>query len=141
MSMIDLGTHTVWQIANEWSKTPSRLAVSADAHGALTLIQMALKKGKTVTLFFASGSGLTLEGAQGQTFAMQRILQLCNAKEFKEGDIPLIRHVIFPQPLLTYIKRPNSTHSTVEANIPKYDIEFANAADSCVSTAVTRTAS
>ena len=37
-------------------------------------------------------------------------------------------HVIFPQPLLTYIKRPNSTHSTVEANIPKYDIECANAA-------------
>ena len=55
MSMIDLGTHTVWQIANEWSKTPSMRAVSDDAHGALTLIQMALKKGKTVTLFFASG--------------------------------------------------------------------------------------
>ena len=82
MSLIDLGTHTVWHIANDCSKTPTKSAVSADAHGALTLLQMALKKGKTVTLFFASGSGLTLEGAQGQTFALQHILQLCNAKEF-----------------------------------------------------------
>ena len=54
MSMIDIRTHTVWQIANEWSKTLSRSAVSADAHAALTFLQMALKKGKTVTLFFAS---------------------------------------------------------------------------------------
>ena len=94
------------------------MAVSADAHGALTLLQMALKKDKKVTLVFASGSGLTLEGAKGYTFAMQRILQLCNAKEFKEGYIPLIIQVIFPQPLITYTKRPNSTHSTVEDNIP-----------------------
>ena len=42
--------------------------------------------------------------------------------------MPLIRHVIFPQPLIPYIKRPNSEHSTVEANIPKYEIECANAA-------------
>ena len=59
---------------------------------------------------------------------MQRILQLCNAKEFKEGDMPLITHIIFPQPLIPYIKRPNSEHSTVETNIPKYDIECANTA-------------
>ena len=59
---------------------------------------------------------------------MQRILQLCNAKEFKEGYVPLIRHVISPQPLMPYIKRPNSTISTVEGNIPKYEIEMANAA-------------
>jgi hypothetical protein len=66
MNMIDLGTHTVWQIANERSKTPSRSAVSADAHGALTLIP--------------------------------------------------------------YLKRPNSTLSKVEGNIPKYEIEMANVA-------------
>ena len=59
---------------------------------------------------------------------MQSILQLCNAKEFKEGDIPLIRHFIFPQPLIPYLKRPNSTLSRVEGNIPKYEIEMANAA-------------
>ena len=60
---------------------------------------------------------------------MQRILQLCNAKEFKAGDNSLIRHVIFPQPLIPYIARPFSTHSkTVEANIPKYELECANAA-------------
>jgi hypothetical protein len=72
--MIDLGTNTVWLLANEWSETPSRSAASTDAHGALTLLQMAHIKCKTVTLFFASGSGsgsgLTLEGAQGKTYAM-----------------------------------------------------------------------
>ena len=78
-TLMDLGTHTVWQMSNDWSKTPKKHAVSADEHGALTLLQMALEKGKRVTLFFASGSGLTLEGAQGQTYARQRILQLCNA--------------------------------------------------------------
>ena len=109
MSLIDLGTHTVWQIVNDWSKHPKKEAVSADKHGALTLLQMALKKGKKITLFFVSGSGLTLEGAQGQTFAMQRILQLCQAREFKAGDNSLIRHVILPQPLIPYIARPFSS--------------------------------
>ena len=129
MSLIDLGTHTVWKIVNAWSKTPKKYAVSADEHGALTLLQMALKKGKRVILFFASGSGLTLEGAQGQTFAMQRILQLCNAKEIKVGDNSLIRHFILPYPWIPYITRPFTTHSkTVEANVPKYEIECTNAA-------------
>jgi hypothetical protein len=66
---------------------------------------MAIKKGKRVTLFFAAGSGLTLVGSQGQTYAMHSFLQLCNAKEFKEGDIPLIRHIIFPQPMIPYLKK------------------------------------
>ena len=97
----------------------------------MTLLQMTLANGKKLTLFFASDSGLTLEGSQGQTYAMQRILQLRNAKEFKEGDNSLIRHIIFPQPLNPYFTRPFSTHSkTVEANMPKYELECANIAAS-----------
>ena len=67
MSMMDLAIHTVWHIVNEWSKHPKRCAVSADKYGALSLLQIALEKRKRITLFFSSGSGLTLEGAQGQT--------------------------------------------------------------------------
>jgi hypothetical protein len=97
MSMMDLGVHTVWSIMNEYSKHPKRSAVSADQFGALTLLQIALERRNRITLFFSSGSGLTVEGAQGQTYAMARILQFCNSKDFKEGDKSLIRHMIFPQ--------------------------------------------
>ena len=58
---------------------------------------------------------------------MARILQLCNAKEFKEGDKSLIRHVIFPQPLIPSLEKPNPAKS-VDYNIPKYDLEAANVA-------------
>ena len=37
MSLMDLGTHTVWQIVSNWAKHPRKYAVSADEHGALTL--------------------------------------------------------------------------------------------------------
>ena len=85
---------------NEWSKKPKKSAVSADQFGALTLLQIALERRTRITLLFSSGSGLTLEGPQGQTYAMGRILQLCNALQFKEGDGSLIKNVIFPKPLI-----------------------------------------
>ena len=122
MSLMDLGTHTVWLIVNDWAKHPRKYAVSADEHGALTLLQMALKKGKNITLFYTSGTGLTSEGAQGQTFAIQRILQLCQSREFNEGENSMIRHIIFPQPLIPYIVRPFSSFSKApELNIPEYN--------------------
>ena len=101
--------------------------VSADQFGALTLLHIALKRGTRITLFFSSGFGLTLEGAQGQTHAMARILQLCNAKEFIEGDKLLICHVIFPQPLIPILEKSNPA-KTPAYNIPKYDLEAAIAA-------------
>lgn len=127
MSMMDLGLHTVWSIVNEWSKHPKKSAVSADQFGALTLLQIAFERRTRITLFFASGSGLTLEGAQGQTYAMARILQMCNAIQFEEGDISLIRHVIFPQPLIPSLEKPNPAKAR-SYNIPKYELEAANAA-------------
>ena len=107
-TLMYLAAHTVWQIVNDWSKNPRKWAVSADQHGLLSLLQIALYKRKKVTLFFSSGSGLTSEGAQGQTYALQRILQLCNAKEFKKEDNSLIRHIIFPHPLITKVARPQA---------------------------------
>ena len=41
----------------------------------------------------------------------------------------MIRHVVFPQPLIPHITRPFSSFSrTPELNIPKYELECANAA-------------
>ena len=139
MSLIDLGTHTVLQIVNDWSKTPKKYAVSANEHGALTLIQMALKKQKRVILFFASGIGLTLEGAQGQTFAMQHILQLCNDKEFKEGDNSLIMHVIFPQTLIPYKRGPSPPTAQWRQTSPSMRLNVLMQQGSCHSTAAPRT--
>jgi hypothetical protein len=127
MSLMDLAIHTVWLIVNEWSKKPQKSAVSLDEFGACTLLQMALSRGTKVVLFFASGSGLTLEGPQGQTFAMARIMQLCCAIQFKQGESSLISRVIFPQPLIPSIERPDITLGP-EVNIPKYEMESANAA-------------
>ena len=39
---------------------------------------------------------------------MQRILQLTQTKEFRGGESSLIKHVIFPQPLIHYINKPYS---------------------------------
>ena len=80
-----------------------------------------------ITLFFSSGSGLTLEGPQGQTYAMGRILQLYNALHFKKGDGSLIKNVIFPQPLIPSLEKPNSAKGPAY-NIPKYELEAANVA-------------
>ena len=82
--------------------------MSADLHGALSLLQRALGKKKRITLYFSSGTGLTSEGAAGYTFAMHRILQLSQTKEFREANSSLIRHVIFPQPLIHHIEKPYS---------------------------------
>ena len=88
---------------------------------------MALNRGTRVVLFFTSGSGLTLEGPQGQTYAMARIMQLCCAIQFKQGEGSLIQKVIFPQPLIPSIGRPDITMGPA-FNIPKFEIESANAA-------------
>jgi hypothetical protein len=127
MSMMDLAIHTVWLIVNEWSKKPPKSAVSLDEFGACTLLQMALNRGTKVVLFFASGSGLTLEGPQGQTYAMARIMQLCCAIQFKQGESSLISRVIFPQPLIPSIGRPDITMGPA-FNIPKFEMESSNAA-------------
>jgi hypothetical protein len=117
MSLMDHGTHTVWQIVNNWAKHHKKFAVSADEHGALSLLQKALNKRKNIT-----GTGLTSEGAQRQTFAIQRILQLCQSREFKEGEHSMIRHVVFPQPLIPHIEGPFSSFiKTPEMNILKYE--------------------
>ena len=129
MGLWSLEVHTIRQIANDWSKHPKKHAVSADLHGALSLLQKALGKKKTITLFFSSGTGLTSEGAAGYTFAIQPILQLSQAKEFKEDDTSLIRHVVFPHPLIQHIEKPYSRFSMdPEYNLPKYELESANAA-------------
>ena len=127
MSLMDLGTHTIWHIVSEWSKREPKHAVSMDEHGACTLLQMALSRGMNIVLFFSSGSGMTLEGPQGQTFAMARIIQLCNALQFKHGERSLISKVIFPQPLIPAVERPDTTMGP-EYNIPKYELECSNAA-------------
>ena len=79
--------HTVWQICNDRAMHPKQFAVSADEHGALSLLQKALQK--RITLFLSSGTGLTSEGAH-----FQRILQLCLAREFREGNDSLIRQTL-----------------------------------------------
>ena len=91
------------------------------------MLQMALNRGTKVVLFFASGSGLTLEGPQGQTYAMARIMQLCCAIQFKEGERSLIHKVIFPQPLIPSVGKPDISKGPAY-NIPKYELEAANAA-------------
>ena len=103
-----LAVHTIWQICNEWSKELRKHAVSQDQHGALSLLQRALSKKKRITLYFSSGTGLTSEGAAGYSFAMHCILQLSQTKEFREANSSLIRHVIFPQPLIYHIEKPYS---------------------------------
>ena len=56
------------------------------------------------------------------------ILQLSQAKEFREGNSSLIRHVVSPKPLIHHIKKPFSRFSMdPEYNIPKYELESANA--------------
>ena len=127
ISLMDLGLHTLWSIVNEWSKKPKKTAVSADQYGALTLLQIALERRTRITLFFSSGSGLTNEGTQGQTYAMGRILQLCNALQFKEGEGSLSRHVISPQPLILSLEKPNPSKGGA-FSILKYELEAANAA-------------
>ena len=112
---------------NEWSKKPPMEAVSMDKHGACILLQLALQRGTRIFLFFSSGSGLTLEGPQGQTYAMARILQLCNSLQFKQGERSQIEKVIFPQPLIPSLERPDVLRGPLY-NIPKYELECANAA-------------
>ena len=108
------------KFCNNWAKHPKKFAVSDDEHGALSLLQKALQK--RITLFLSSGTGLTSEGAH-----FQRILQLCLAREFREGNDSLIRHIVFPPPLIHYIERPfSSFRKTPE--IIKYKLECANAA-------------
>ena len=58
MSLMDLATHTVWSIVNDWSKKPPIAAVSMDAHGACILLQLALKRGTRIFLFFSSSATL-----------------------------------------------------------------------------------
>ena len=49
---------------------------------------------------------------------MQRILQLTQTKEFREGKNSLIKHVIFPLPLFSYIEKPYTRDSlTPDFNI------------------------
>ena len=61
---------------------------------------------------------------------MQRILQLTQTKEFREGESSLIRHVIFPQPLIHHIDKPYSRDSlTPEYDMSMYELESANAPD------------
>ena len=63
---------------------------------------------------------------QGQTFGIQRILQFCQAREFKEGEHSMIRHVVFPQPRIAHITRPLISFSkTPELYIPKLELECA----------------
>jgi hypothetical protein len=65
MGLWSLAVKTIWQIANDWSKHPKNHAVAAYLHEALSLLQKALGKKKTITLFFSSGTGLTSGGAAG----------------------------------------------------------------------------
>ena len=59
---------------------------------------------------------------------MQFILQLTKPKEFREVKNSLIRHAILPQPLIHHIVKPFSRDSISELNMPKYELEGANAA-------------
>ena len=49
------------------------------------------KGGSSITLYYSSGNGLSAEGAAGYTFTMQ----LSQAKEFREGNSSLIRHIVY----------------------------------------------
>ena len=111
--MWSLAVHTIWQICNEWRKEPRRYALSQDEHGALTLIHRALGKNMCATLFFSSGTGLTSEEAAGYTLAMQRIMQLTQIKEFREGKEQLDQAHHLPN--LSYISL--SSHSGETASL------------------------
>ena len=65
MCLMDLGTHTVWQIVNDWSKHPKKEAVSADKHGALTLLQMDLKRRKKGNFILCFRLRLDSRGSTG----------------------------------------------------------------------------
>ena len=60
-----------------------------------SLLQGALGKKKRIILYYLSGTGLTSEGAAGYIFAIQRILQLSQVNEFREGNSSFIRHIVF----------------------------------------------
>ena len=78
-----------------------------------------------ITFYFSSGTGLTPEGAACYIFAMQRILQLSK----REGNSSLIRHVVLSQLLIHHIEKPFTRDSLGPGyNIPKYELESANAA-------------
>ena len=80
-------------------------------------------------MFYTSGTGLTSEGPSGTTLAMQRILGLSQSIVLKDGETPIIRHVIFPQPLTHFTDAPMSKFSKEpESNCPKYEMESTGAA-------------
>ena len=80
-------------------------------------------------MLYASGKGLTYEGPAGTTFAMQRILCLSHSNILKDLETPIIRHVIFPQPLTHFTDAPMSQFcKEPEHNSPKYEMESTGAA-------------
>ena len=101
LGMTDLCNHTILPIHNQAKK-----ATSLDTHGPLALLQKAILERKPVILFYTSGTGLTSEGPSGTTLAMQRILGLSQSIVLKDGETPIIRHVIFPQPLTHFTDAP-----------------------------------
>ena len=70
LSVAQILTHTAWMIADAASKeVKPRLS---DEHGAYSVIQMAIDKGREVHLFICSGSGLISDQPSGTSFQMQR---------------------------------------------------------------------
>ena len=67
-----------------------------DAHGALTVLQMAVAQGKQINLFISSGTGLIADQAAGYTFQMRRALNMSSAECFGRGKEGLFKRVIFP---------------------------------------------
>ena len=60
---------------------------------------------------------------------MQRILGLSQSIILKDGETPIICHVIFPQPLTHFTDAPMSKFSKEpESNCPKYEMESTGAA-------------
>ena len=73
-------------------------------------------------------SAMTSEGPAGYTYAMQRLLQITQSKEFMDGQINLTRHVAFPQPPFHHVVRPYGQGSKDPGqNLFKYALKASNA--------------
>ena len=78
LTMDQLVTHTIWVLINSLLRKPPTTARSMDAHGAVTVLQMAVAQGKQIHLFISSGTGMVANQAAG--FTLQVLSALIKVK-------------------------------------------------------------
>jgi hypothetical protein len=99
---------------------------SSDEHGACSVMQMAIDKGKEIHIFISSGSGLISDQASGTSYQMTRGRNLISSDKLGKGKTSVFKRIIFLPPAIPSIPYPTE-RTMMKERLAMLDIEMANA--------------